>query len=174
MANKVYTATEQSLYFQSGSGDGAGGYINGAYVVGFSPMGLLAGSGRISHPRDFGAGSRSSLFRWSARTRFDGNVTLGKCVELYWAGWDRAVDVPGNFASGDYMFSEADKKFNCQYLGSITATAVASGTNLIQNGKAVISERYGSLIWVDRAESPLTGASGDHRFVLTPEPDEIQ
>jgi hypothetical protein len=176
MPNKVYTATEQPIYFQSGSGDRSGGYINPDYVVGFSTFGLPSSSGHISHPRDLGDGSRANLFRWKAWMMVDDNALVGKAVDVYWCGFDRTTEVAGGFASGDYMFGSTDKFRNLKYLGPIFCDQQASGVVFVRGGETRLYERFGSVVFINRTGFNLAGAamSGHFGFVLTPSPDEIQ
>jgi hypothetical protein len=172
MANKIYTATETAVQFKSGAG---------AAVVGFSPMSLPNGSGRQSHPRDFGSASHATTFRWRAKTKCDtAPPTVGGAVELYWAGFEETADggapvnVDGNLGSGDASVTDQEHLRNLQYLGAITVDMAATGVAFVAGGVCQLPARYGQVVWWNRTGTALTSASGDHQFDLYPWPTELQ
>ena len=165
MANKVYTASETSLSFKSGAG---------ATIVGFSPASLPNGSGQISHPRDFGNNSRSSLFVWRGRSRCGGNPTLRSTIDIYTCSSEDAVYFDGNMPSGDYSFSNTEKRANFEYIDSLSVDTASSGEYLVGGGEIRLSARYNRIVWINNTGVQLSTGSGDHEFVLIPKPDEIQ
>lgn len=168
MPRKVYSQSETEISFKSGTG---------ANIVGFSPMTLPTGSGRISHPRDLGESPRCSLYRWRATTQASGAPTTGNTVDIYWASFDRVTNgvpqmVDGAMASGDLLFAPTSSIYNLQWLGSIVISA--SGETYQSSGLCQLYPRYGSVVWINRSNATLTPTSGVHEFTLIPTPDEIQ
>lgn len=173
MSDRIYTFAEPDVRFNP--------LPAGSNVVGFSPMSVPDGSGRVSHPRDFGSGAHATFFRWRARTVAASSPSAtGNTVEMFWATFDEtSVGVPlyvdGNLGSGDKLYSlPEERKRNLQYIGAITADVGSSGTPFISSGLTQVFNRYGMLVWFNHFGATLSASSGDHEFVLTPVPSEIE
>jgi hypothetical protein len=141
---------------------------------------LPDGSGRVSLPRDLGASPRASLFRWKARTVFQSLPVQGQTVDYYWSGYDflTSSGTPlwpdGSFGSGDFIIDGTLPTWNLQYIGGVSAQVAASGTTFVSGGVVQLFCRYGALVVCNHGGAALSANAGDHEFILTGTPDEIE
>lgn len=173
MSNTIQTCQQPKWLFNQQGPSGTGPGIAGA--VAFLPAGLANGQGMKSDVLDLGGGVRNNLFEWRARTAVVGTPTLGGTVEFYLATSDDNSNWDGNLGSGSYPVTNADKRRNLQYLGSVSVDDMAgTGTPYITSGFCQTYARYISLLWFNFAGSTLSGNMSDHLFQLTPVPDQIE
>lgn len=162
MANKIYNAPETPITFKSSGG-----------TVVFTPQNVSNGAGRISAQWDRGAGSKPGLYRWRARTKAAAALSVGTVLEIYAVTSD-GTTVDGNFGTADAAVSASDKRRNLEPIGSIVADSTTNGEVQQSSGLIEIHERYFSVMWWNALGQALTNTAGDHEFILTPVPPEIQ
>lgn len=162
MANKVYTATETAISFKSSGGD-----------VTFTPQNVASAAGRISARWDRGAGSKAGRYKWRAKTKAGAALAVGAQLEIFLATSDGTI-VDGNQGTSDAVFSAGDKRRNLQPVGVIEADSTTNGEVQHASGIVWIFDRYISVVWWNALGQTLTNTAGDHEFILTPIPDEIQ
>lgn len=175
MPNKIYTATESKISFRNAAA--------AARTVPFTPEGLPANSGQISSAFDFGAASRTTLYRWNGSFQVSGTTTTtdhGLGVSIFWVDCDETsssgtLDFSGGFGSGNARINPTTQTVhNAQYVGTIAIDR--AGTNLTFRSGGVVSlpARYGALIWKNDMPVGLNATSGTAQFNLFPIVDEVQ
>lgn len=160
MPTKIYSAFESQKIFNNTSENS------------FSPEGLWDGSGHISYPVYLGNTSRPTKYMWRAIVNCTG--TIGKSVEIFLAMSETGT-FDANIPTGNYSFSEVERKRNLRYIGSILMDNDSdSGVAPINSvgGLVNIFSNYVSVVWFNHSGHDL-GPDGNE-FVLTPVPDEIQ
>jgi len=162
MPNKIYTAPETAITFKASGG-----------TVTFTPQNVANGAGRVSTQWDRGSGSKPALYRWRIVTKFGSALAVGARLDAYFAFGDGTY-VDGNFGTTDAAVSAIDKLRNLSFVGGIAADSTSSGEVQYASGLCVIQERYVSVVWWNAAGVTLTNTAGDHAFILTPVPDEVQ
>lgn len=162
MPNQVYYAPGTPVTFKASGG-----------TVTFTPQNVATSAGRISAQWDRGAGSLPALFRWRAKTKAGAALAIGAKLEIYLVSSDGTI-VDGNLGTSDAAFSAADKRINLQCIGTINADSTSNGEPQQASGFVEIRERYVSIVWFNMFAQTLTNVAGDHEFILTPVPDEIQ
>ena len=162
MPSKIYSAPETAITFKSSGG-----------IVTFTPTSVANGAGRISAQWDRGAGSKPTRYKWRVKTKAAAALVVGTELEIYFATSDGTI-VDGNQGTADAAVSAADKRRNLQPVGTIRADSTSNGE--VQHGSGIvwIFDRYVSVVWWNALGQALSGTAGDHEFILTPVPDEIQ
>lgn len=162
MANKVYYAPETAASFKSSAGD-----------VVFTPQNIASGAGRKSAVWDRGSGSKPARYIWRVKTKCTSALAVGGALGVYLA-MNEGATVDGNTASGDGAFSAIDKLRNLKYIGSVIADSTSAGEAQYASGIVTIYARYVQVVWWNALGQSLSNTAGDHEFILTPVPDEIQ
>lgn len=162
MANKIYHAEESPIVF-----------INSGGTVAFTPKSVANGAGRISAQWDRGAGSKSALYQWSAKTKWQATPTIGSRLRLYLAESDVAAQIPGGLGAADAGVATEDLLRNCRFIGNVVVDRT-SASEIDANGQVLIRARYVSLVWWNAGGAALTATDADHELRLTPKPWEIQ
>lgn len=162
MANLIYAKRETAVSFKASGGD-----------VVFTPQNVSNGAGRISAQYDRGSGSKPAVYEWRAKTKAAAGLTAGTILSIYLSTSDGTVQ-DGNLGTSDAGVSSAAKLNNLQRVGSISADSTSSGEPQYASGFVTIVARYVSVVWFNSFGQALTNTAGDHEFILTPVPDEIQ
>lgn len=168
MANKIYSAFENTLYFQPTAPSASG-------VEFSSILSLPNNSGAISVPRDFGNNSHATIFRWKAKTKCTTEGYLGGHLDLYWSTSDTpSGPFDGNMASGDSKFTNTNANRNFQWIGAIQVDNSGVAGPYVTSGLTKIYGRFAALAVINKTGDTLSGTAADHSFTLTPIPDEVQ
>ena len=165
MVSKLYQAVETAITFKASGGD-----------VVFTPKNIANGAGRISARADLGAWSKNRLYRWYGETQCQATPTVGRSVDIYFAGWDE--DTPaspiGDVGSSDAAFSTENDLINLNFLGQIFVDAAAADVKFVRSGLILIPYQYASVVWWDATGASLTNDDAEHIFRLTPFTPEQQ
>jgi hypothetical protein len=161
-ANKIKINPETPITFKESGG-----------TVTFTPKNTATAAGRISARHDLGAAARASLYEWRARTKVQAAPTVGNVLEIYLATSDGTV-ADGNQGTSDAAFSAADKRRNLHYVGQVVMDKNDATEVFQASGFLTIVARYVSVVWWNGTGQSLTNVAGDHEFILTPVPDEVQ
>jgi len=159
MPSKLYQAVETAITFKASGGD-----------VTFTPKNIANSAGRISARADLGAWSKSRLYRWYGETQCQATPTVGRSVDIYFAGWDE--DTPasaiGDVGSTDAAFSTENDLLDLSFLGQIFVDAATASVKFVRGGLILIPYRYVSIVWWNATGASLTNVDADHIFRLTP------
>jgi hypothetical protein len=161
MPNQVYYAPGTPVTFKASGG-----------TVTFTPQNMSHTAGRISAQWDRGAGSLPALFEWRAKTKVSSAAAIGTRLEIYLVTSDGTI-IDGNLGTSDAAFADGNKRANLRTLGSIPCDSTTD-TVQMSSGIVEIRSRYISVVWWNQFGQVLTNVAGDHEFILTPVPDEIQ
>lgn len=162
MANKIYLHSETSITFKSSGGTAA-----------FTPTSVADAAGRLSARHDLGSAARARRYEWRARTKLAAAATVGRAIEIYLCTSDGTI-ADGNQGTSDAAFSAADKRRNLKFLGVIEIDKNDANEVFHASGLCEIDARYLSVVWWNDSGQALSGTAGDHEFILTPVPDEVQ
>jgi hypothetical protein len=162
MPTKIYVAPETPVTFKASGG-----------TVVFTPQNVASAAGRISTQWDRGTGSKPGWYEWRAKTKAGSALTVGTQLEIYLATSDGTI-VDGNLGTSDAALAAGDKRRNLQPVGSIVSDSTSSGEVQHGSGQVFIVARYVSVVWWNATGVTLTNTAGDHEFILTPIPDELQ
>lgn len=170
--NKIYSAFESPIYFQTNAPAGSG--------VEFTNFNSLGNNdGAISDPRDFGdVMSRTTLFKWKGQFKCGTEGYQGACIDLYWATSNSSVDgeilLDGNIPSGNAISISQDRRRNLSYIGSISVDNSGITGPYISSGLTRVFSRYAALVVYNQSADSLSATEGDNYFIVTPVADEIQ
>lgn len=161
MANKIYYNPETAHTFSS-SGNTT-----------FTPQNISNAAGRISAQWDRGSGVQPSLFVWRAKSKAAAVLVAGTRLEIYLSTSDGTIQ-DGNLGTSDAGVSTVAKLNNLRPVGAIVADSTTNGEPQYASGYVEIRDRYVSVVWWNALGQSLTNTAGDHEFILTPVPDEVQ
>lgn len=162
MANKVYIAPETAITFKETGG-----------TEPFTPKNITGPNGRISDQYDLGSGSHAYLFEWRMKTKFTATQTGGtSLIEVYLATSDGTI-IDGNLSTTDASLTDVDNLLNLHYLDTLVSDEATGTPTFNKSGRCEILARYVSIVWWILTGS-TTNTAGDHEFILTPVPPELQ
>ncbi len=161
MPNKIYQEIETAVAFNS-AGD-----------VAFSAASVAFGAGRKSAQWDTGATPQSDRYAWRAKTKLQATPVVGETIDFYIATSDGTI-IDGTTTAGDAAFTDENALKNMLYIGSLIVDTTT--TDSIQgSGTFTMHSRYGVLVmWNATAAETLSATAGDHDFIITPIPMELQ
>ena len=164
MANKIYKVDETSITWTDSSGDLAMTLNN-----------LAAGAGRQGAVKDLGAGgtARTRRYRWRAIVQQDTAGVVDETIEI-WLKTGDGTYYDNDDGTGDIAVSAYDKLNNCKLLGMLTVDEAVADVNISKSGYVYIGERYVMPIMWNASADNLQATDNVNKFILTPEPDEIQ
>ena len=162
MANKVYNNPETPITFKASGG-----------TVVFTPTSLATVAGRVSARHDLGAAARSEWYEWRAKTKFATAPVLGEIIEIYLATSDGTIE-DGNVGTADAALATGDKRKNLHLIGIIIVDKADVTEPMHASGLCRIDARYISAAWWNATADALSATAGDHEFILTPVPPEVQ
>ena len=165
MPNKIYTAEESAILFQSTGGQAV-----------FTCTSLLTVSGRVSAQYDRGAGSKARWYRWRAQCKYATAAALGTVTEIYVAcGYLDGTIVDGGVGQSDAGLATADKRRNLWHLGNIVTDKSADATETFRSsGYVFIPARFFSVVFYNATAVSFSATATDHGIGFEPIPPEIQ
>lgn len=164
MANKVYTAPESALTWDSAGTSAA-----------LTCTSLASGSGRVGAQLDRGSGSRAMRYRWEFRCKVGSNPTVGNMVELYLAtAHTSSSNIDGDVGTADAALSAADKRRNLLTVGTCVMDVADSTKTFRASGFIWVPTQYVSPVVYNNTGQTFSATASDHVFILIPMPDEIQ
>lgn len=163
MPNKVYVNRETPIRFEPSGGD-----------VTFTPTSIGNGTGRISNRLDRGTAAHADRYEWRAKTKLAAPGTVGRQVEIYLVTSDGTI-ADANQGTADASITAADARNNMQYIGGLIVDN-GSGTASMNNSGVLtnLTARFLQVVFWDDTGTGLSATAGDHAFILTPAPAEVQ
>lgn len=161
MPNNVYQLIDTAVSFSS-AGD-----------VAFSAASVAFQAGRKSAQWDTGATPKSREYAWRAKVKLQATPVIGEAIDFYIATSDGTI-IDGTTTAADAAFTDEDALQNMMFVGSLVVDT--TGTDSIQgSGTFRMYSRYGVLVmWNNTAAETLSATAGDHDFIVTPIPPQIQ
>ncbi len=164
MANKIYKIDETSITWTDTTGD-----------LVMTLNNLAAGAGRQGAVKDLGAGgtARSRHYRWRCIVQQDTAGVVGEIIRVYLKFGDGTY-YDNDDGTGDIAVSAEDKLNNLTLIGILRVDEAVADVNISKSGSVLISSRYVMpVIWNETADN-LQATNDINKFILTPDPDEIQ
>jgi len=162
MPNKIYINPETAITFKASGG-----------TVAFTPTSLAASAGRVSAQHDRGTSARAASFEWRVKTKFNTQPVVNEIIELYLATSDGTI-VDGNVGTADAALASGDKWNNLHYIGSIVVDKADVAEVFHASGEFRLIAQKFSVVWWNNTADALSSTAGDHEFIATPIPPEIQ
>ncbi len=161
--SKLYYNPETSVIFAPSGG-----------TVTFTPTSVADANARVSAQHDRGTGAKPGLYRWFAKTKTSGAVTVGKQVIIYLAQAQDATDIPGRVGTTDATITTAaDRLRNLTPIGVLNADTTTTDA-IIASGVCFIHSRYISVVWLNQLGVGFSATDADHEFELQAIPPETQ
>lgn len=165
MPNKVYQLPETAISWLASGGDN---------VLTLTSLG--AGAGRQGALDDFGTAARATDYLWRFYCKFATTPVVGEVILIYWKTSD-GTHPDNDDGTGDAAVSAEDKLSNLKLLGQMIVDEASATPEFVASGflpRELCAHRYGApVIWNDTADA-LSSTAGDHGFIITPIPLEIQ
>lgn len=161
MPQKLYSRREDAVRFEASGGN-----------VVLTLTSLANGAGRVSAQYDRGVGGAADRFIWRFKTTLAVAAALGAVLTIYLVTSD-GTDADGNLGTTDAALPALDRRRNLVPIGSVIADAASTGP-FKASGVVEILERFVQVVVVNEMGQALSASAGDHAFVLTPVPPEVQ
>lgn len=165
MPNKIYQLPESAITWLASGGSAV-----------LTLTSLAASAGRQGALHDFGTAARATDYLWRAYIKFATTPVVGEYLEIYWKTSD-GTHPDNDDGTGDAALSAEDKLRNLQLLGVISVDEASTTPEFAASGflpREWCAHRYGAPVFFNRTADDLSGTAGDHGFILTPVPFEVQ